>query len=592
MKFIVAVDKEWGIGYKGDLLARVRADLARFRRLTAGKVVVYGSNTLATFPGGKVLPKRTNIVLNWDMDYHPEGATVAHSLDELFGLLKAYDTDDVFVIGGASMYRQLIPYCDTGYITFFDKSYEKDVCIPDLDSDPEWIRVSQSEKYMSDPATDTEAGLEYFFTEYRRRKTFSPCGGALECDLPLTRDALEETANALIKAKNPKKVLILPPDHTRLYSGGGIITNIFYHALKDFCTVDIMPALGTHAPMTKAEWQSFFGDIPYEKMIVHSWRNDVVRVGEVPADFVETVSEGLINEPIPVEIDRRLLDSSYDLIISAGQVVPHEVVGMANYSKNIFVGCGGSGMINASHMLGAFYGMERIMGRDHSPVRKVFDYAEEHFISKLPIIYILTVCAGGGRTDIRGLYTGRSRELFEKAVALSQKINTDRLDRPIKKAVVTLDEHEFRSTWLGNKAIYRTRMAMAHDGELIIIAPGVCRFGEDAENDRLIRKYGYCGREKVLSLVKTEPELRANLSAAAHLIHGSADGKFRVTYCAGGLTKDEVTSVGFGYDDVRAACEKYSVDTLKNGWNTVNGEEIFFISDPALGLWIYEGENG
>ena len=592
MKFIVAVDKEWGIGNKGDLLARVRADLARFRRLTAGKVVVYGSNTLATFPGGKVLPKRTNIVLNWDMDYHPEGATVAHSLDELFGLLKAYDTDDVFVIGGASMYRQLIPYCDTGYITFFDKSYEKDVYIPDLDSDPDWIRVSQSEKYMSDPETDTEAGLEYFFTEYRRRKTFAPRGGALECDLPLTRDALEETANALINAKRPQKVLILPPDHTRLYSGGGMITNIFWHALKDRCQVDIMPALGTHAPMTRSEWQNFFGDIPYEIMTVHSWRNDVVKIGEVPAGFVKTVSEGLIDEPIPVEIDRRLLDETYDLIISVGQVVPHEVVGMANYSKNIFVGCGGSGMINASHMLGAFYGMERIMGRDHSPVRKVFDYAEEHFISELPVTYILTVCAGGGKTDIRGLYTGRSRELFEKAVALSQQINLDHLDRPIKKAVVTLDENEFHSTWLGNKAIYRTRMAMAQGGELIIIAPGVSRFGEDAENDRLIRKYGYCGREKVLSLVKTEPELRANLSAAAHLIHGSADGKFRVTYCAGGLTKEEVTSVGFGYADAKAEYEKYKVNTLKNGWNTVNGEEIFYISDPALGLWIYEGENG
>ena len=111
MNLIVAVDEDWGIGYKGDLLARVRADLQNFRRVTEGKIVVLGSNTLATFPGGRVLKNRTNIVLNWEPDYAPEGATVVHSLDELFDELKKYDTDDVFVIGGASVYRQLLPYC-------------------------------------------------------------------------------------------------------------------------------------------------------------------------------------------------------------------------------------------------------------------------------------------------------------------------------------------------------------------------------------------------------------------------------------------------------------------------------------------------
>ncbi|MBO4860855.1 MAG: dihydrofolate reductase [Clostridia bacterium] len=590
MKFIVAVDKEWGIGNKGDLLARVRADLANFRRVTAGKVVVYGSNTLATFPGGKVLPKRTNIVLNWDMDYHPEGATVAHSLDELFEILKQYDTDDVFVIGGASMYRQLIPYCDTGYITFFEKSYEKDVYIPDLDKDPEWIRVSRSETYVSDETTDTEGGLEFYFTEYRRVKRDADGVTALECGAPMTDEAISEALDRLIGAKKPRKALILPPDHTRLYSGGGKITDMLWHKLKDSCEVDIMPALGTHAPMTRDEWEEFFGDIPFEKMIVHNWRTGVERVGEVPAEFVKEVSEGIMNEPVPVEINRRLLDKSYDLIISVGQVVPHEVVGMANYSKNIFVGCGGSGMINASHSLGAFYGMERIMGRDHSPVRKVFDYAEEHFIADLPVVYVLTVCAGGGKTDIRGLYIGRDRSLFERAVAQSRKINLDHLKKPIDKAVVMLDKNEFRSTWLGNKAIYRLRMAMAEGGELVIIAPGVNKFGEDAENDRLIRKYGYCGREKVLELVKSEPELRANLSAAAHLIHGSADGKFRVTYCAGGLTEQEIDNAGFGYMPPREAMEKYRVRELKDGWNDVDGEEVFYVSNPALGLWIFDGE--
>ena len=260
---------------------------------------------------------------------------------------------------------------------------------------------------------------------------------------------------------------------------------------------------------------------------------------------------------------------------------------MANYSKNIFVGCGGSSMINSSHMLGAFYGMERVMGRDHSPVRRLFDYAQEKFLGRVPLMYVLTVTTNrGDETLIHGLYIGNDRRLFEQAVALSQKLNLTHLDRPIQKAVVFLDEREFKSTWLGNKAIYRTRMAMADGGELIILAPGVRKFGEDAVNDRLIRKYGYVGREKVLELVRQNEDLRQNLSVAAHLIHGSADGRFRVTYCPGMLSPDEVKAAAFGYMPLSEALAKYPPCSLKDGYNTLpDGEEIFYISNPALGLW-------
>ena len=187
-------------------------------------------------------------------------------------------------------------------------------------------------------------------------------------------EVLKEALAKSLEGKDLKKVLILPPDFTRMYSGAGKITAIYYELLKDKCQVDIMPALGTHVPMTQEEWVAFFGEgVPFDRMIVHNWRTDVVKIGEVPASFVSEVSEGLVNTGVDVEVNRLIMDPSYDLILSIGQVVPHEVVGMANYSKNIFVGCGGSSMINSSHMLGAFYGMERIMGRDFSPVRRVFD---------------------------------------------------------------------------------------------------------------------------------------------------------------------------------------------------------------------------
>ncbi len=399
---------------------------------------------------------------------------------------------------------------------------------------------------------------------------------------------LFEIIKKSVEGKKLKKILILPPDYTRMYSGAGKITNMYYNLLKEVCIVDIMPALGTHRPVTKEESEAFFGkDIPYERLIVHNWRRDVVKIGEIPAELVKTVSDGLVDTKIDVELNKRLLDKSYDLIISIGQVVPHEVVGMANYSKNIFVGCGGSSMINSSHMLGAFYGLERIMGRDFSPVRRVFDYAEENFIKDIPLMYVLTVTTTNAddKTLIHGIYIGRKRELFERSVGKSQEMNMTRLEKPIKKAVVYLDPREFRSTWLGNKAVYRTRMAMAEGGELIVLAPNVKKFGEDDENDRLIRKYGYVGRKRVLELVKTEDELKNNLSVAAHLIHGSSDGKFKVTYCTKHLTKEEVEGVGFDYMPYDEAVKKYNPEALKDGYNTVDREEIYYISNPALGLW-------
>jgi len=388
------------------------------------------------------------------------------------------------------------------------------------------------------------------------------------------------------------KVLLLPPDFTRAHSGAGEITVKLYNMLKDVCHVDVMPALGTHMPMSDEERIAFFGDeIPRERFIVHNWRDDVIKIGEVPAGFVREISEGIMEESIDVEVNRRLVEGGYDLIISIGQVVPHEVAGMANYSKNVFVGCGGYNMINKTHMLGAVYGMERIMGRDHSPVRKVFDYAEEHFVRDLPLMYILTVTTHqDDRVLIHGLFIGRERRLFEEAVALSQEKNMQFLDEPLDKVVVFLDPQEFKSTWLGNKAIYRTRMAIADGGELIVLAPGVRQFGEDRDNDRLIRKYGYVGRERVLKLFREQVDLQQNQSVAAHLIHGSSDGRFTITYAPGHLNREEVEGVNFKYMDLEQAYSMYDPKKLKDGFNVLdNGERIFYISNPALGLWAYRG---
>ncbi len=409
----------------------------------------------------------------------------------------------------------------------------------------------------------------------------------LKSDSVISDAELKQYLAESLKGRSLKKVLLLPPDYTRMYSGAGKITAYYYEMLKDTCEVDVMPALGTHVPMTEEECETFFlGKIPFDRIVEHNWRTDVVKIGEVPGSFVSEVSDGLVDTPIDVEVNKRIMDPSYDLIISAGQVVPHEVVGMANYSKNIFVGCGGSSMINSSHMLGAFYGMERIMGRDFSPVRRVFDYAQENFMKKVPLLYVLTVTTNTGDvTNLHGLYIGTSRDLFEMAVAHSQEKNLNHMDKPLEKVVVYLDPREFKSTWLGNKAVYRTRMAIADGGELIILAPGVRMFGEDAENDRLIRKYGYVGRERILELVKQNEDLQENQSVAAHLIHGSSDGRFKITYCTELLTEEEVRGAAFDYIPYAEIVKKYDPAKLTDGFHTVDGEEIFYISNPALGLW-------
>ena len=387
-----------------------------------------------------------------------------------------------------------------------------------------------------------------------------------------------------------RKALIIPPDFTRFQSNAGYITQVFHRLLTaKGAEVDILPALGTHVPVSETQWKTMFGDIPYERMLVHHWRTDVVRLGEVPAGEVERLSGGLWREPVDVEVNRRLMDETYDLIVSPGQVVPHEVIGMANHAKNLFVGVGGSDMINKSHMIGAVCGMEKAMGRDHTPVRQLFDYAFEHYMAQRPILWVLTVnTAPGGRIASHGLFVGEGRNCLTEAVKLAQKRNIDYVEHGLRKCVVYLDPSEFTSTWLGNKAVYRTRMAMADGGELIILAPGVHRFGEDDTVDGLIRKYGYRGRLHTLELFRRPDadDLRANMGAAAHLIHGSSDGRFSITYCVKNITQAEVEGVGFKAADYDEMAAKYDPAKLRYGYNVVDGEEIYYIPNPALGLWI------
>ena len=408
----------------------------------------------------------------------------------------------------------------------------------------------------------------------------------------ISDEELKSSVFEVLSKLGPRtRVLVIPPDITRYHSMAGKITGYIYDFYGDKL-VAILPALGTHKRMSCGERLVMFGEIPAELFFDHNWREDIISIGEVPQEFIEEVSEGRVHYSWPVQINRLLNEGAFDLIISVGQVVPHEVIGMASYNKNIFIGTGGPESINKSHYLAATYGMERIMGRTDTPVRKVLNYASENFGSHLPLIYLHTVIGKetNGKLGVKGFYAGDDAECFNLAANLSLKINFEIVNKPLAKTIVFLDPQEYRSTWLGNKSIYRTRMAIADEGELIILAPGLMEFGEDLEIDRLIRKYGYSNTPNILRLVEENEELRNNLGAAAHLIHGSTENRFSVTYCPGTLSKEEIESVGYNYASLKEMIEKYNPKKLKDGINIMpGGEEIFYISNPALGLWSATG---
>ena len=408
----------------------------------------------------------------------------------------------------------------------------------------------------------------------------------------ITPDEIRAALKQVFDAMGPKnRVMAIPPDFTRFNSYAGPITEMVYDYYGDTLT-DVMPALGTHTPMTPEQIKTMFGHVPAEKFRDHDWRNDVRTIGTIPSEYVKEVSEDRLNYEMQAQVNKLLLDPSFDLILSIGQVVPHEVIGMANYTKNIFVGVGGSDFINKSHFIGATYGMERIMGRAKSPVRDVFEYAKVHFAQNIPIVYVLTVRGkdeNTGEMITQGLFIGDDFECFQKAADLSLETNFIMVDHQIKKCIVYLDPEEFKSTWLGNKSVYRTRMALADDADLIVLAPALKEFGEDKTIDGLIRKYGYKGTPHTLKCTNENADLQANLGASAHLIHGSSEGRFTITYCPGdGMTREEIEGVGFKYCHYNDMVAKYPLDTLKDGWNIMpDGEEVYYISNPALGLWAH-----
>lgn len=165
MNMIVAVDENWGIGNQGELLVRIPNDQKMFRNETTGKVIVLGRKTLETFPQKQPLANRKNIILSRNPEYQVKGAVVVHSVEELLEELKKYNDEDIYIIGGDSIYRQMLPYCDVAHVTWIEHAYHADSYFPNLEQDPEWKMTAESEE-------QTYFDLTYYFRKYERIENY------------------------------------------------------------------------------------------------------------------------------------------------------------------------------------------------------------------------------------------------------------------------------------------------------------------------------------------------------------------------------------------------------------------------------------
>ncbi len=414
-----------------------------------------------------------------------------------------------------------------------------------------------------------------------------------EADCIATAEIESLAKRVLVEAKKRlgcelRRVLLLPPDLTRAHSGAGKITEMIYKALPAGCDTHVIPTLGQHVPHTPEENRWMFGSIPHERIHAHDWRNGVTRLGTIPASLVTETTGGKADWEIPLDLNTMLLKEKWDLIINIGHIVPHEVLGFANHNKNYFIGLGGKETICASHLAAAVYGIENNLGNLITPLRACYNWAEEKYLSHLPDVYFQVVMKRDPQNKLvtSGVYVGDDLETYLMAARASMAQNITTFDKPLKKIVAVMQADEFRSTWVANKAIYRTRMAIADNGELLIIAPGLERFGEQPEVDAIIRKYGYCGTPAALAQYKQNKDLQEYAHATAHLLHGSSEGRFKITYAPGHLLCQDIEQVKFAYADLKETLARYNPQKLKEGWNAMpDGEEIFFISTPSAGLW-------
>ncbi len=392
-----------------------------------------------------------------------------------------------------------------------------------------------------------------------------------------------------------KKIAIVAPDYSRLASQSGIIADALLRHFGERIAA-ILPALGTHVAMSKEEKREVFSTFSPNQFIDHDFLNNVNHVGTIPKGDVEEATEIDDLYELPFYVNSSLIDGSFDLLISVAQLLPHEVIGISGGSKNILIGLGGRPTIEVSHYVSALWGIERTLGNPETPLRRLLNRGLEMLLQKSPpILFLNTVLNPNKQADRRLIHIGAGLvtkdqpidSTFASAAQVAVETNIFDLKAKFNEVIAYLEPKIYRSTWIGNKAIYRSRLLIADNATLRVVAPGVDRFGEDPSIDDTLRRYGYRGYEAIRQM-KVDGALDGNLAAAAHILHSSTFDRFKVEYVAPKLGREEMEAVGFLYgegDAISGGQSQPSHDGEEDVLYEVDDDGRLHIYHPGVALW-------
>lgn len=365
---------------------------------------------------------------------------------------------------------------------------------------------------------------------------------------------------ALHVIQSGERVLAIIPDKTRDDN-----THDLFPVANEFLTkrgvasFDALVAQGTHPPMSAVQKRSKIGNANFRgSLFDHRWDDpdELITLGELSGEVVQELTNGLIDNTVPVSINKLLAPGIYDTVLVFGATVPHEVAGFAGGAKYFFPGVAGPELTHTTHWLGALAGIENIIGQVETPTRRLIEAAADLIPAR--IISLNTV---GSRIDgalvTYALFTGDIKEAFRRAAAVSRQVHIRYTGRKYKRVIALLDPH-YDELWVGGKASYKLGAIIEEGGELIIYAPHLTKLSET--HGELIEKYGYAPLESVRDMLGVSQELRENLCIAAHLAHvayagrldqhGKVVPRYRITM-ATGLDEETCRRVNLGYLDYR-----------------------------------------
>jgi lactate racemase len=383
------------------------------------------------------------------------------------------------------------------------------------------------------------------------------------------RDIIHE---ALRVIQPGERVLAIIPDRTRDDN-----THVLFPIASDFlrkrgvAAFDVLVAQGTHPPMSEAQKLLKIGGTDFDgHLFDHRWDEpeELITLGELSAATVRELTGGLIEQSIPVSINKLLAPGTYATVIVFGATVPHEVAGFAGGAKYFFPGVAGPELTHTTHWLGALAGIENIIGRVETPTRRLIEAATELISARIISLNTVVSREANGELVTYALFAGEIRDAFRRAAEVSRQVHIRYTGRKYKKVIALLDPH-YDELWVGGKASYKLGAIIKEGGELIIYAPHLTKLSET--HGTLIEKYGYAPLESVRDMLGVSPELRENLCIAAHLAHVTYAGRldaegrivprYRITM-ASGLDEETCRRVNLGYLDYRSFDFEADDDTL------------------------------